>query len=56
MPVGSDQLVGLHAAEDVFFRVSKESRYRAGDEIVLGVNVDRLHVFDKHTTESLLAS
>jgi multiple sugar transport system ATP-binding protein len=56
MPVGSDQLVGLHADHDVFFRVAKESRYRAGDKIVLGVNVDRLHVFDKRTTESLLAS
>ena len=46
MPVGSDQLIGLHADEDMFFRVAKESRYRAGDEIVLGLNVNRLHVFD----------
>jgi multiple sugar transport system ATP-binding protein len=56
MPVGSDHLVGLHADEDVFFRVAKESRYRAGDEIELGVNVERLHVFDKRTTQTLLAS
>ena len=26
----------------------------AGDEITLGVNVNRLHVFDKDTTRSLL--
>ena len=55
MPVGSDQLVGLRADDqDVFFRVAKESRYGAGGEITLGVNVNRLHVFDKDTTRSLL--
>jgi multiple sugar transport system ATP-binding protein len=55
MPIGSDQLVGLHADHDVFFRVAKASRYQPGDKIVLEVNVDRLHVFDKGTKESLLA-
>jgi multiple sugar transport system ATP-binding protein len=55
MPVGSDQLVGLRAEDqDVFFRVAKESRYRAGDDIALGVNLNRLHVFDRDTTRSLL--
>ncbi len=55
MPVGSDQLVGLRVeGEDVFFRVAKESRYVAGDDIVLAINVNRLHVFDKDTTRSLV--
>ena len=55
MPVGSDQLVGLRADDqDVFFRVAKESRYNAGDDIVLAVNLNRLHVFDKATMRSLV--
>ena len=55
MPVGSDQLVGLRADDqDVFFRVAKESRYSAGDEITLAVNQNRLHVFDTATERSLV--
>jgi multiple sugar transport system ATP-binding protein len=55
MPVGSDQLVGFRTdGQDIFFRVAKESRYRPGDEIALAVNTNRLHLFDRGTTRSLL--
>jgi multiple sugar transport system ATP-binding protein len=55
MPVGSDQLIGFRAdGPDIFFRVAKEGRYRAGDHIALAVNTNRLHLFDRDTTRSLL--
>jgi multiple sugar transport system ATP-binding protein len=55
MPIGSDQLVGFRAdGQDIFFRVGKESRYRAGDDIALAVNTNRLHLFERETSRSLL--
>jgi multiple sugar transport system ATP-binding protein len=39
---------------ELFFRVGKESRHRSGEEVTLAANLDRLHVFDPHTAESLL--
>jgi len=55
MPIGSDQLVAFRAdGQDIFFRVGKESRCRAGDDIALAVNTDRLHLFDGETSRSLL--
>ena len=54
MPMGSDQLVGFRAdGQEIFFRVGKEARYRAGDAIALAVNVNRLHLFDRDTLRSL---
>ena len=55
MPIGSDQLVAFRAdGQDIFFRVGKESRCRAGDDIALAVNTNRLHLFDGETSRSLL--
>jgi len=55
MPIGSDQFLGVEVAQkQMYFRVDKEGRYRVGDPITLGVNVNRLHVFDAGTEANLL--
>ena len=38
----------------LFFRLGKEAQYREGDNTALGVNLNRLHLFDKQTTQSLV--
>jgi multiple sugar transport system ATP-binding protein len=55
MPIGSDQYLSMKLEGlELFFRVGKESRHRSGEEVTLAANLDRLHVFDPHTAESLL--
>jgi multiple sugar transport system ATP-binding protein len=55
LPVGSDQFLELEVADSkLFFRVGKEGRHRAGDQAMLGINLNRLHVFDRQTTRNLL--
>jgi multiple sugar transport system ATP-binding protein len=55
LPVGSDQFLELDVAgSKLFFRVGKECRQRAGEQASLGINMNRLHVFDPQSTQSLL--
>jgi multiple sugar transport system ATP-binding protein len=55
LPVGSDQFLELDVAgSKLFFRVGKEYQPRAGEQVELGINLNRLHVFDKQSTQNLL--
>jgi len=55
LPVGSDQFYELEVeGAKLFFRLGKEVQHRAGDNASLGVNLNRLHLFDKQSTRSLL--
>jgi len=47
LPVGSDRFLGLKVeGKDVFVRVDKQARYREGERVTLGLQPDRLHLFD----------
>ena len=54
LPVGSDQFLELEV-EGVkqFFRVGKEGQYQVGDNAILRVNLNRLHLFDQKDSQSL---
>ena len=55
LSVGSDQYLSVQAeGAEMFFRVGRDTRFADGDSVALAVNADRLHVFDKETTQSLL--
>jgi multiple sugar transport system ATP-binding protein len=55
LPVGSDQFYELEVAgSKLFFRLGKEVQHRVGDNAALGVNLNRLHLFDKQSTRSLV--
>jgi multiple sugar transport system ATP-binding protein len=55
LPVGSDQFLEIEVADaKLFFRVGKECKHRAGDQARLAINLNRLHIFDPDTTDSLL--
>jgi multiple sugar transport system ATP-binding protein len=55
LPVGSDQFFELEVeGAKLFFRLGKEVQHRAGDNASLGVNLNRLHLFDKQSTRSLV--
>ncbi|MEZ5644629.1 MAG: sn-glycerol-3-phosphate ABC transporter ATP-binding protein UgpC [Burkholderiaceae bacterium] len=55
LPVGSDQFIEVEAeGAKLFFRLGKECRYKGGDPVTLHVNSNRLHLFDKQTTHSLI--
>jgi multiple sugar transport system ATP-binding protein len=55
MPIGSDQFLNMKLeGEELFFRVGKETRHRNGEEVTLAANLDRLHLFDPETENSLL--
>jgi multiple sugar transport system ATP-binding protein len=55
LPVGSDQFYELEVAgSKLFFRLGKEVQHRAGDQVSIGVNLNRLHLFDKQSTASLV--
>ena len=54
LPVGSDQFLELQTVGgQVFLRVGKERRYREGESLALAVNTQRLHLFDKQSSETL---
>jgi multiple sugar transport system ATP-binding protein len=38
----------------LFFRLGKEVHHKDGDNAELAVNLNRLHLFDKQTTQSLV--
>jgi len=57
LPVGSDQFLDMvMEGARLFLRLGKECPYREGDTATLGINLNRLHLFDKTTTQSLLWS
>ncbi len=57
LPVGSDQFLDMDLeGARLFLRLGKECRYREGDTATLGINLNRLHLFDKASTQSILWS
>ncbi len=56
LPVGSDQFLGMETAGGpVYLRVGKDRRHREGELVALGLNTERLHLFDKNGGLSLRA-
>jgi len=57
LPVGSDQFLDMDLeGARLFLRLGKECRYREGDTATLAINLNRLHLFDKTSTQSILWS
>ena len=55
LPVGSDNFLEIEIeGRQLFFRVGKEVHHKDGDYAALAVNVNRLHVFDKQSSQSLI--
>jgi len=55
LPVGSDQYLGFEAEGTLlFFRVGRDLRHRAGENVALPVNANRAQIFDASSGESLL--
>jgi multiple sugar transport system ATP-binding protein len=55
LPVGSDQFLQVQVEGiAMYFRVGKEVLHKEGENISLAVNLNRLHLFDKQTTNSLV--
>ncbi len=55
LSIGSDQYLSVQAeGVELFFRVGRDTRCADGDSVALALATDRLHVFDKETTQSLL--
>jgi multiple sugar transport system ATP-binding protein len=55
LPVGSDQFYEMEVeGVRLFFRLGKEDHHKEGENATLAVNLNRLHVFDKQTTQSLV--
>jgi multiple sugar transport system ATP-binding protein len=55
LPVGSDQFFEMEVeGTRLFFRLGKEVQHKEGESATLAVNLNRLHLFDKQTTQSLV--
>ncbi len=55
LPVGSDQFLGFDFyGDELFFRVSKDLSHKVGEDVALSVDLNRLHLFDKDSGQSLL--
>ena len=55
LPVGSDQFLEVDVqAVRLFFRVGKEGQHKVGENVILKVNLNRLHLFDKQNSQSLV--
>lgn len=55
LPVGSDQFLEVEVeGAKLFFRVGKEGQHKEGDNATLRVNLNRLHMFDKQDSQSLV--
>ena len=55
LPVGSDQFLEVEVeGAPLFFRVGKEGQHKAGDNLTLKVNLNRLHLFDKQDGRSVV--
>jgi multiple sugar transport system ATP-binding protein len=54
-PVGSDQFLQVQAeGTQMYFRVGKEVRHKDGENVSLAINLNRLHLFDKQSGNSLV--
>jgi len=55
LPVGSDQFLDMDMdGARLFLRLGKECRYREGETATLAINLNRIHLFDKASTDSIL--
>lgn len=55
LPVGSDQFLEVEVeGTKLFFRVGKEGQHKEGENATLKVNLNRLHLFDKQDSKSLV--
>jgi len=55
LPVGSDQFLEVEVeGTRLFFRVGKEGQHQVGENATLKVNLNRLHLFDKKDSQSLV--
>ena len=55
LPVGSDQFLEVEVeGTKLFFRVGKEGQHKEGENATLKVNLNRLHLFDKQDSQSLV--
>lgn len=57
LPVGSDQFLEIEVeGVKTFLRVGKDGKHKLGESARLKVNLNRLHLFDKQSTNNLLYS
>ena len=55
LPVGSDQFLEIEIENvKTFLRIGKEEKHQIGEQVRLRVNLNRLHFFDRESTQSLL--
>lgn len=57
LPVGSDQFLDMDMeGARLFLRLGKECHYREGETATLAINLNRIHLFDKASSQSILWS
>lgn len=57
LPVGSDQFLDMDMeGARLFLRLGKECHYREGETATLAINLNRIHLFDKDSSQSILWS
>lgn len=57
LPVGSDQFLDMDMeGARLFLRMGKECPYKEGDTATLAINLNRLHLFDRASSQSILWS
>ena len=55
LPVGSDQFLDMDLeGARLFLRLGKECHYREGETATLAINLNRIHLFDKASSQSIL--
>ena len=55
LPVGSDQFLNVEVeGVKLFFRVDKEDQHKDGENVSFAINLNRLHLFDKQSGQSLV--
>ncbi|MCF8167892.1 MAG: ABC transporter ATP-binding protein [Rhodoferax sp.] len=55
LPVGSDKFLEIEVeGTPMFFRFGKEGQHREGDHVTVKLNLNRLHMFNKEDSQSLL--
>lgn len=57
LPVGSDQFLEIEIENvKTFLRFGKEEKHQIGEQVRLRVNLNRLHLFDRESTQNLLTA
>lgn len=55
LPVGSDQFLNVEVeGVKLFFRIDKEDHRKEGENVIFALNLNRLHLFDKQSGNSLV--